>query len=219
MDFSTVSHDLRSPMHLMLGYMQLLAVEPLSEKGRQRLGMLETQAHRMIRLLDGLGDQAIHAERAGTVDIGALIDSLVSELAPVLQAKGIEIKATVERGLPVVPGDADSMYRVLLNILTNAAESIAGAGTIVITARVEPRWFSGVPAIHVNVADTGRGIPETLLAHVFERGFTTKPSDAPRGLGLKICREIVEMHAGHMHLASVPGAGTTVHLFLPANAH
>jgi signal transduction histidine kinase len=218
MDFSTVAHDLRSPLHVMLGHMQLLAGEHLSDTGRQRLGMLEAQIHRMMRLLEGLGDQAIRGEHGGTVEIGELIGNLVSELEPVLQARGIEITSRVESGLPVVSGDTDSLYRVLLNVVTNAAESIAGAGAIVITAQVEQRFSSG-PGIHVNVADTGRGIPLALLAHVFERGFTTKPSDAPRGLGLNICREIVEMHAGHMHLASVPGAGTTVHLFLPANAH
>ena len=225
MDFNTVAHDLRSPLHVMLGQMQLLAGEHLSDTGRPRLEMLEAQVRRMMRLLEGLGDQAIRAERPGTVgvcapgtvDMGALIDNLVSELAPLLQASGIAITANIESGLPIVTGDTDSLYRVLLNIVTNAAESIAGAGAIVITARVEQR-FSGVPAIHVNVADTGRGIPPALLAHVFERGVTTKPSEAPRGLGLNICREIVEMHAGHMHLASVPGAGTTVHLFLPGNA-
>ncbi len=218
MDFNTVAHDLRSPLHVMLGHMQLLAGEHLSDTGRQRLGILEAQVHRMMRLLEGLSDQTVRAQRPSTVDMGALIDNLVYELAPVLQSSGIEIKAKIESDLPIVPGDADSLYRVLLNIVTNAAESIAGAGAIAIGAQVEQR-IAGVPAIHVCVADTGRGIPSALLAHVFERGFTTKPSDSPRGLGLDICREIVEMHAGHIQLASVPGAGTTVHLFLPANAH
>jgi signal transduction histidine kinase len=70
--------------------------------------------------------------------------------------------------------------------------------------------------VHVEVADTGSGIPADLLPHVFERGFTTKPRGESHGLGLHICREIVERHAGQIHLAGAPGAGTTVHLFLPA---
>ena len=155
MDFSTVAHDLRSPLHVMLGQMQLLAGEHLSDTGRQRLGILEAQVRRMMRLLEGLSDQAIRPERPGTVDMGALIDNLVFEFAPVLEANGIEIKADIESDLPIVRGDTDSLYRVLLNIVTNAAESIAGAGAIVVGARMEQR-LAGVPAIHVCVADTGR---------------------------------------------------------------
>jgi len=218
MDFTAVAHDLRSPLHVMLGHMQLLAAEQLTDTGRHRLEILEAQVQRMMRLLERWdGHAAVSASR--TVDMATLIGNLLGELAPLLSGHGIEVTVNIEGTLSPVRGDADSLYRALLNIAINAAESITGAGTIAIGGRMtRPPVADRAPMVHIEVADTGSGIPADLLPHVFERGFTTKPPGESHGLGLDICREIVEMHAGRIHLASAPGAGTTVHLFLPAAA-
>ena len=216
MDFTAVAHDLRSPLHVMLGHMQLLAAEQLTETGRRRLEILEAQVQRMMRLLERWDGQAA-APGSRTVDIGVLIGNLVGELAPLLSVHAIELTVNIEGTLSPVAGDADSLYRALLNIAVNAAESISGAGTIAIGARMtRPAIADRSPMVHVEVADTGSGIPADVLPRVFERGFTTKPPGESHGLGLDICREIVEMHAGQIRLASAPGAGTTVHLLLPA---
>jgi signal transduction histidine kinase len=115
-----------------------------------------------------------------------VIASLVGELAPLLSVDGIELTVNIEGALS--PG-ARMTY---------------------------PPNADRAPMVHVDVADTGSGIPADVLPHVFERGFTTKPPGESHGLGLDICREIVEMHGGRIHLASAPGLGTAVHLFLPA---
>lgn len=216
MDFTAVAHDLRSPLHVMLGHMQLLAAEQLTDGGRRRLEILEAQVQRMMRLLERWDGCQAAATASRTVDLGALIRNLVGELAPLFSVHGIEVTADIEGTLSPVAGDADSLYRALLNIAINAAEAIADGGRITIAARMaRPPLSNRPPMVHVEVADTGSGIAADLLPHVFKRGFTTKPPGESHGLGLDICREIVEMHAGQIHLASAPGAGTTVHLFLP----
>jgi signal transduction histidine kinase len=216
MDFTAVAHDLRSPLHVMLGHMHLLAAEQLTDTGRQRLEILEAQVQRMMRLLEQWDGGQAAATASRTVDVGTLIRNLVGELAPLFSVHGIEVTANIDGTLPPVAGDTDSLYRALLNIAVNAAEAIADDGKITIAARMaRPPLSNRPPMVHVEVADTGSGMAADVLPHVFKRGFTTKPPGESHGLGLDICREIIEMHAGQIHLASAPGAGTTVHLFLP----
>jgi signal transduction histidine kinase len=215
MDFAAVAHDLRTPLNVMLGHMRLLAVEHLTDTGRHRLEVLEAQIHRMVRLLDTCGEQDAGRPFVAPVDLEILIGNVVSELDAVLERQAIEIASTIDGTLPVVAGDRDLLHRVLLNVLMNAADSMAGNGRIDIWARVEQPFDMPTGTIHIDIRDTGAGIPAHLIPRVFERGFTTKPSRGSRGFGLSICREIIQMHGGDIRLSSEPGSGTTVRLSLP----
>ena len=216
MDFTAVAHDLRTPLNVMLGHMQLLAIERLTDTGRHRLEVLEAQVHRMMRLLDTCREQHGRVPFVVPVDLELLIGSVVSELEPVVEPQGIAIASTVDGIVPFVTGDRDLLHRVLLNVLINAADSIAGSGRIDIDARVEQVPSAPVGTIHVDIVDTGIGIPADVLPRVFDRGFTTKASGDSHGFGLGICREIIQMHGGDIRISSTPGTGTTVHLSLPA---
>jgi signal transduction histidine kinase len=215
MDFAAVAHDLRTPLNVMLGHMRLLAVELLTDTARHRLDVLEAQVHRMVRLLETCGEQPIGRPLVAPVDLAVVIGNVVSELEAVLERQGIEIASTIDGPLPLVAGDRDLLHRVLLNALMNAADSMAGSGRIDIRARAEQPLDAPAGTIHIDIRDTGAGIPAHLIARVFERGFTTKPSRGSRGFGLSICREITRMHGGDIRLSSEPGKGTTVHLSLP----
>lgn len=218
MDFTTVAHDLRTPLNVMLGQMRLLAVERLSDTGRHRLEVLEAQVHRMMRLLDTCGEQPSREPFVASIDLAVVIANVVSEVDAVLERQGIEIASTIDGALPFVVGDRDLLHRVLLNVLINAADSIAGSGRIEIAARVEQLPNVPVGTIQIDIADTGVGIPAHVIPRVFERGFTTKSSGDSRGFGLGICRDIVQMHGGDIRLSSTPGSGTTVRLLLPARS-
>ena len=215
MDFAAVAHDLRTPLNVMLGHMRLLAVEHLTDSGRHRLEVLEAQVHRMVRLLETCGEQAAGRPFVTPVDLAVLIGNVVSELEAVLERQGIEIASTIDGTLPFVAADRDLLHRVLLNVLMNATDSMAGSGRIDVWARGEQPFDALTGTIHIDIRDTGAGIPDHLIARVFERGFTTKPSRGSRGFGLSICREIIQMHGGDIRLSSEPGRGTTVHLSLP----
>ena len=213
MDFNAVAHDLRNPLNVMLGHMQLLSVEELSDTGRQRLCVIEAQARRLMRLLDGCREDAPVA-RLEPVDFAAVIRNVISELEAVFERRGIEMTSIIPGDLPILLGDGDLLHRVMLNVLMNAADSIAGSGRIQISARVE-QSPDAPGTIHIEIRDTGAGIPADLIPRLFERGFTTKPSRESHGFGLGICREIVQMHGGDIQLSSVAGKGTTVRLSLP----
>jgi signal transduction histidine kinase len=217
-DFNAVAHDLRTPLNVMLAHMQLLAVEGLSETGRRRLGVLETQIRRMMRLLDSCSGQQTEVTCAAPVDLNEVIRNVVTELDAMLNRRGAEIRFAVPESLPCVHGDADLLHRVLLNLLVNAADSIDDAGRIQIAAQTEFVPHSDSGTVQIEIVDTGVGIPPDLVALVFDRGFTTKAGGKTHGFGLGICREIIQMHGGTIHLSSVPGEGTTVRLTLPIDA-
>jgi signal transduction histidine kinase len=104
MDFTAVAHDLRTPLTVMLGHVRLLAVEPLSDRGRHRLEVLEAQVHRMMRLLDTCDEQHAGMPLVAPVDLGVLIGNVVSELEAVLERQRIEIASTIDGALPLVVG-------------------------------------------------------------------------------------------------------------------
>ena len=214
MDFNAVAHDLRTPLNVMLGHLQLLAAERLSETGRHRIGVLETQIRRMMRLLDNCPSQRQHLAHVAPVDLGAMIRNVVAELDATLERRGIDTRLTIRGLLPCVPGDGDLLHRVLLNVLVNAADSMQKGGGIQIVASTK-HVPTSAGTVHIQIVDTGAGIPPDLVARVFDRGFTTKIGGEAHGLGLSICREIIQMHGGEIQLSSELGQGTTVHITLP----
>ena len=215
MDFNAVAHDLRTPLNVMLGHMQLLAVERLSDTGRQRLGILERQIRRMMRLLDSCSGQHSDITCPVPVDLSVMVRNVVSELDALLERRRIEVRMTIRGCLASVQGDGDLLHRVFVNVLVNAAESMGDGGCIEITAFTDRDLNSRVAMVHIQIADSGGGIPPEAMARVFERGYTTKGGGEAHGFGLSICREIVEMHGGEIRLSSVLGQGTTVQLTLP----
>jgi signal transduction histidine kinase len=219
MDFTAVAHDLRTPLNVMLGHMQLLADERLSETARHRLGVLEAQIRRMMRLLDSCSGQRHNVAHLAPVDLGVMIRNVVAELDAMLERRGIETRLTIRGLLPCVSGDGDLLHRVLLNVLVNAADSMPQGGRIEIGAYAKYAPNAPAGTVHIQIADNGGGIPSDLIARVFDRGFTTKIGGETHGYGLSICREIIQMHDGEIQLASAPGQGTTVHLALPITKH
>jgi signal transduction histidine kinase len=218
MDFNAVAHDLRTPLNVMLGHMRLLAREGLSDTDRHRLEVVEAQIHRMTRLLDTYGRQHPLMPRVTQVNLDVLIENVISELDALVQSHGIELAFTIDEALPCIVGDRDLLHRVMSNLLVNAVDAIAGSGRIEIVARMEETLDSRVRTIHIEVADTGGGIAGHLITRVFEPGFTTKPCRGSHGLGLSICREIIQMHGGDIGLTSELGHGTTVRLSLPVKS-
>ena len=118
------------------------------------------------------------------------------------------------RSVPVIFADRQQLRQVLLNLFTNAGDAMPGGGRL--TTRVRPAVLPGDrPAVAIDVADTGVGIPAEHLPRVFEPFFTTKEDGKGTGLGLAICRRIVGEHRGTLELDSRVGEGTVVRVTLP----
>jgi signal transduction histidine kinase len=146
-----------------------------------------------------------------TIDARTWLHSLVNEIRVLLLMRpgAPDIVVAPAAGEPpLVSADPLELHQVFSNLVLNAAEAMAEGGTIEVSVE------GNEGCVHWRVKDTGTGIPAAVVDRIFEPLFTTKPRG--NGLGLAIVQQIVSMHGGHLSVESAPGAGTTVHVFLPA---
>jgi signal transduction histidine kinase len=231
---SNVSHELRTPLTSVIGFSKLITkrldevVFPVVPSGdpkvdravrqtRENLAIIVEEGERLTSLINDTLDLAkIEAGRmdwrSERVDIGEVIARATAATSSLLAADGPRLAVDVEPDLPSVTGDRDRLIQVVINLISNAVK-FTPDGTITASARPAD------DAIEVAVADTGIGIPEADHASVFEPYSQSSDtiSATPRGtgLGLPICREIVEHHGGRLWLESTPGIGTTVRFTIP----
>jgi CheY-like chemotaxis protein/anti-sigma regulatory factor (Ser/Thr protein kinase) len=130
-----------------------------------------------------------------------------------LLAQNVELQLEFEADLPELDLDPQRLTQVLLNLINNSAQAIAGTGrpgTIVLRTR---KWAGGVA---IDVRDDGPGMPPQVAGQAFEPFFTTKPEGQGTGLGLPIAQGIVREHGGQISLATTRGAGATFTVELPS---
>jgi signal transduction histidine kinase len=212
---SVVSHELRSPMTVVAGIADILQKRHDDLPSDARLELLETlgrEARRLTRLVSDVldlesRDRTLDSLRLQSVDIAELARESVSDAG-----HADRTKLVLEAGDATVDVDRDRIKQVILNLLSNAAKfSSEGAG---IALTVTP----GEVAVEVSVADEGPGIPEDqqhLLFQRFSRLQTSSPRPPGSGIGLYLCKTIVERHGGDIWLESAPGHGSTFSFRLP----
>jgi signal transduction histidine kinase len=175
----------------------------------------------MHRLLDDLlevarADAGQMQVRYGPVYVGTVVSEVASVFFPVAEERSIELEQSVEpRGL-CVSADRDKLVRALTNLVGNAFKFTAPGGKVSIRAEEQ----AGRACI--SVSDTGRGIPEEQVAHLFNRYWQGEAVQAVErrgvGLGLAITKSIVDAHGGTIEVASRVGEGSTFTVVLPMHA-
>jgi signal transduction histidine kinase len=211
-----IAHEVGTPLTSVLGYTQLLAKEELSERGRQRVKIIESQVQRMAEIIQTYlaRTRGVPSERR-TIEVNELVRGTIDQLRLMLRRGGHRMSFVDGSAPPPIVGDLDGLHRVLVNLIQNAADAMPGGGEIVIrTEAVEPPQapFAGVV---IEVADSGGGIPPDVLPKIFDLFFTTKPQGRGTGMGLAICHEIVKAHRGRIDVASEVGKGTRMRVLLP----
>jgi signal transduction histidine kinase len=193
-------------------HLQLLGRSPgLTPADRQRLAIIDQQIQRLVKTIqDFLAAARIEPRPRTRVDLNALVRNVTSLMAPALAAKGIAHDLRLASELPVIRADEHQVQQLLLNLLSNAVDAMPGGGRL----RIETAAGDG--AVILTVADSGPGIPAELRDRVFEPFFTTKGT-AGTGLGLAVCRSIVEIHHGTIELDSRSGDGTTFVVRIPVH--
>jgi two-component system sensor histidine kinase BaeS len=148
-------------------------------------------------------------------DLARLVVSIVTANGPEAARKGVELTAHHEPDLPLAMMDADRISQVVVNLLSNALRYTASGDRI--DVRVNPEE-SG--RLVVSVADTGQGIPEDDLPHVFDRYYRGLEPREKRasgsGIGLAVVKELVEAHGGRVWAKSAHGKGSTFYFSIPA---
>jgi signal transduction histidine kinase len=178
------------------------------------LQVLHRASQRVARIAAGLRSFARQsaAEPAPT-DLTTIVDEALLLMQKPLATENIRVVTHLDRALPPLLGDANALHQVLMNLLTNAREAMAGRdGEIRIeTARADrPDW------IRLRVADTGPGIPAGDITKIFDPFFTTKRTGT--GLGLSVTYGIIREHGGTVDVTSSPGTGTVFTVEFPVRA-
>ncbi|GAB4345843.1 MAG: ATP-binding protein [Gammaproteobacteria bacterium] len=216
-----VSHDLRTPLASLRGYLETLTLkaESLPESERDEyLRAALGQSEALSRLVDALFelaklDACDAPPRREPFNLAELVQDVVQKYQPGGREKGVEIRFHPESETAWVNADIALMERVFDNLIENALQHTPGGGRVVITLSEDQR------GLHARVSDTGRGIAADELPRVFDRfyrGSRGGGTGGHSGLGLAIVKRILELHGAEVQVESPPGGGTTIHFVLPA---
>jgi two-component system OmpR family sensor kinase len=215
-----VSHDLRTPLASLRGYLETLHIKEDSltpQQRRQYLSIVSSQSERLHRLVEELFELAKLQDLEVRINLepfslSELVQDIVQKFTLIAKEKGLELRAKFMPNAPLMLGDISLIERLLDNLLENAIRHTSiGQIEVSITANEE--------FITLEVSDTGSGIAPEVLPHIFERFYVDKtrgPSSGGSGLGLAIAKRIVELHGGDIVVDSEISVGTRFKINWPA---
>lgn len=215
-----VSHELRNPLSAMLGWTRLLRAGTLSDEQRQRgLETIERNAVNQSQLIEDLLDVSRIVSgklrlEVKVVNFVEVVHTALDSARPAMDAKQLRVRSVLDSEAMSLMGDATRLQQIVWNLLTNATKFTPKGGSVqIILKRVESM-------LELAVTDSGSGIPQAFLPHVFE-AFRQADASATRaqgglGLGLSIAKNLVEMHGGTIAAYSDgDGQGSTFVVRLP----
>ncbi len=217
---ASIAHELNNPLEAIQNSLYVL-VERIPDDAPDRpfLEIARKETGRMSRILrEMLGFYRPTLEMAPT-DVGALIEDAEALLAKRLRDRRVTLEKRLDQHLPSIRASADQLKQVLLNLFLNAADAMPDGGIVSVTTTLVGGARIGIPAtrsVQIQVRDTGLGIREEDLAHIFEPFFSTKGGRSS-GLGLWVSSAIVQAHGGALQVRSVLGRGTTFTIVLPVD--
>lgn len=212
-----IAHDLRTPLSLILGHAEALS-DGVLPPTPETFSIVYDEAQRLNRLVDDL--RLLSLAEAGelpmmlrSVPPHLVLERAALAHAPAIQQKGVELTLDLPPELPEIMVDPDRMAQVLDNLLNNALRYTPENGRIHLAASPTET------AVHLSIQDSGPGMDEAELAHVFDRFYRTDKArqrhEGGSGLGLAIAKSIVENHNGRIWAESTPGQGATFIIELP----
>jgi len=217
---ASMSHELRTPLNSIIGFSKVLLNRfdgELTERQETYIRSVHNSGAHLLQLINGILDfSRIEAGKlemsSEELDLHELIDECIESSMPLARGKQMKLEKNVPLELPPLSGDRTKVKQILLNLLSNAIKFTA-QGRVLVSVVAEP------DAIRVSVADTGIGIREDDLAHLFEP-FQQLDNPVARsaggtGLGLAISKKFVELHGGRIWAESRENQGSTFHFTLP----
>lgn len=214
---AAVAHQISNPLTTILVDSELLlralpddAADRESIEAIYRCGQ---RAHEVVRRLLTMARQQTSDDNLTAVDVNETIHNTLMLVKGHIQQGGVQVRLSLENNLPPVVAPSGQLEDVWLNLLMNARDAVSNCPTREIG--IASRGLPAHDAVEVTVWDTGVGIPEHLMNEIFEPFFTSKPPGEGTGLGLHICRQIVEKCGGMLHVESVEREGTRFIIRLP----
>ena len=214
---STVSHDLRSPLTAILGYVELIErAGPVTDQQREFIRRVQFSVNNITNLINDLLDlgriEAGFDARKEIVHLATVIQYAVEGLRNRFVEKNQEVVLNLPTDLPTVLGNPVRLRQVIGNLISNAIKFTPTHGKILLSVQAEGEQ------VIIQVTDNGPGIPPADQPYIFDRFYrgSNVPYDAPgSGLGLAIVKSIIENHQGRIWLNSTLGQGSTFTVVLP----
>jgi CheY-like chemotaxis protein/two-component sensor histidine kinase len=217
---ATASHELRSPLTSIKGFVELLARSPesLSQRQREFVDIILRSTDRLVDLVNDLLDVArIEADRVEInprpIDVGEAVREVVELMGPRIAEKDQQLGVYVAPTVPLALADPNRVRQIVANLLTNAHLYTEEGGRIHVGVEPDRAW------VQVTVADSGVGMSKEEVGHIFERFYRIRDggrASPGTGLGLSIVKSLVDLHHGQVEVESEPGRGTTFRVLLPA---
>ncbi len=214
---ATVAHEINNPLEAVTNLIYLARHAEGRDQTLAYLDMAEQELERISHLTKQTLGFYRETKGATGVRVGALVDSLLSIFAPRMRNRSIKLTTRIVDDVEIcaIPGE---IRQVAANLLSNSIDALDAGGEIQVRVSPATQW-NGTPrrGVRLTVADSGGGIPQEIRSQLFEPFFTTK-KDVGTGLGLWICKSIVENHQGSIQMRSStkPGeSGTVFSVFLP----
>jgi signal transduction histidine kinase/CheY-like chemotaxis protein/HAMP domain-containing protein len=213
---ATASHELRSPLTSIKGFVELLSrSEALGDREREFVTVILQSTDRLVDLVNELldvarleaGEMEVHPR---LFDLGEVVREVATLLSPRLAEKEQRLDVHVPPSLPRALADPARVRQIVTNLLSNAHEYTDEGGRLSLSLRTEAGGLAVV------ISDTGRGMSEEELEHVFDRFARREDGGRGTGLGLSIVKSLVDLQGGSIDVASEPGSGSTFTVRLPS---
>ena len=224
---ANMSHELRTPLNSIIGFSRVILKGidgPTTELQQQDLTSIYNSGQHLLNLINDILDlskiEAGKMELAfDEVDLGEMIRSVMSTATGLVKGKDVKLIQHVPDDLPPVYADPMRVRQVLLNLFSNAAK-FTEEGSITVEAALQSRE-NGAPEVLIKVIDTGPGISKEDQKKLFQPFSQVDASPTRKtggsGLGLSICRQLVQMHGGEIGVESEEGKGSTFYFTLPVH--
>jgi two-component system NtrC family sensor kinase len=211
-----IAHEINNPLTSVIGFSKLLTRKELPEDVMDKIKIINTEAQRVAKIVQGLLTFARQDElQRGSVDINAVLSQILQLRSYEMSTNNIKVNQDFARDLPNIQADTAQLQQVFLNIILNAEKEMNaahGKGNLVI--KTEKTDFG----VQVSVKDDGPGISPENMPRLFTPFFTTRKIGEGTGLGLSICHGIITRHGGKISVQSKLGDGATFIVELPLGA-
>ena len=211
-----VAHELNNPLAVVMGQAMLLRESAANSPFAARADKIHAASERCARIVKNfLALARSRPPERGPVALGGVVTQAVELLAYELRTSSVEVELRLSESVPVFQADGHQLHQVIVNLLANAHHAMrqtTGLRRITLASEFD----AATARVRLTMTDTGPGIPPELQAKIFEPFFTTKPLGEGTGLGLSLCRGIVEEHGGTLTVESQPGQGATFIMTLAA---
>ncbi|NOX33226.1 MAG: PAS domain-containing protein [Deltaproteobacteria bacterium] len=216
---SNVSHELRTPLSVIKAYSEALLtqVEPEDHNTREQfLSVIDNETDRLGTIVSNLLDLSRIESGKFALDYTAVsLKDIVNSVISVFKSKldNIDILTDFEKDLPMIEADEEKIREVLINLIANGIKFSPMGGTVNIVVEQQESLVA------CSISDTGIGIPEDKISHIFEKFFRVDNSDTYKiegtGLGLSIVKHIIDSHKGEITVDSIMGKGSVFTFYLP----